>query len=49
MQGLSKSGTPIGTNDSAIAGHAIAAACTPVTDIVRELGRVTGLAYEDWA
>ena len=48
MQELSKSGTPIGSNDSAIAGHAIATACTLVTNNVREFGRVTGLAYEDW-
>lgn len=49
MQRLSKAGTPIGPNDSAIAGHAMAAACTLVTNNVREFGRVTGLAYEDWA
>lgn len=49
MQGLSKAGKPIGQNDSAIAGHAIAAACTLVTNNVREFGRVTGLAYEGWA
>ena len=49
MQSLSKSGTPIGLNDSAIAGHAIAAACTLITNNVREFGRVAGLAHEDWA
>ena len=49
MQRLGKAGTPIGPNDSAIAGHAIASACTLVTNNVREFGRVTGLAYEDWA
>jgi len=46
MQRLGKAGTPIGPNDSAIAGHAIAAACT---NNVREFGRVKGLAYDDWA
>lgn len=49
MQGLGKTGTPIGPNDSAIAGHAIAAACTLITNNVREFGRVAGLAHEDWA
>lgn len=49
MQSLSKSGTSIGPNDSAIAGHAIAAACTLITNNVREFGRVAGLAHEDWA
>ncbi len=49
MRELSKAGTPIGPNDTAIAGHAIATACTLVTNNVREFGRVPGLVYEDWA
>lgn len=45
---LTKAGTPIGENDTAIAGHAIASGCTLVTNNVREFGRVVGLVYEDW-
>lgn len=45
---LSKAGTPIGANDSAIAGHAIATGSTLVTNNVREFGRVPGLIFEDW-
>jgi len=45
---LTKAGTPIGPNDTAIAGHAIASGCTLVTNNVREFSRVTGLVYEDW-
>jgi len=48
MRELSKAGTPIGPNHTAIAGHAIATACTLVTNNVREFGRVPGLVYEDW-
>lgn len=48
MQALAKAGTPIGANDSAIAGHAIASASTLVTNNVREFSRVPGLVYEDW-
>jgi tRNA(fMet)-specific endonuclease VapC len=48
MRVLTKAGTPIGSNDTAIAGHAIATGCTLVTNNVREFGRVHGLAYEDW-
>ncbi|MCG5494245.1 type II toxin-antitoxin system VapC family toxin [Ectothiorhodospira variabilis] len=48
MRELSKSGTPIGPNDTAIAGHAISSACTLVTNNVREFGRVPGLVHEDW-
>jgi tRNA(fMet)-specific endonuclease VapC len=46
---LTEAGTPIGDNDTAIAGHALAAGCTLVTNNVREFGRVPGLEYEDWA
>jgi len=48
MRELSNAGTPIGPNDTAIAGHAIAEGCTLVTNNVREFGRVPGLVYEDW-
>lgn len=45
---LAENGTPIGANDTAIAGHAIAENCTLVTNNVREFSRVSGLRYEDW-
>lgn len=40
--------TPIGNNDTAIAGHAIAADCVLVTNNTREFQRVEGLKLEDW-
>lgn len=45
---LTEAGLIIGQNDTAIAGHAIAAGCTLVTNNVREFSRVPGLSYEDW-
>lgn len=48
MRQLNAAGTPIGPNDTAIAGHAIAIACTLVTNNVREFSRVPALVYEDW-
>lgn len=48
MRDLTSAGTPIGPNDTAIAGHAIASGCTVVTNNVREFGRIKGLLYEDW-
>ncbi|UII70338.1 type II toxin-antitoxin system VapC family toxin [Pseudomonas sp. HN11] len=45
---LTEMGLVIGQNDTAIAGHAIAAGCILVTNNVREFSRVTGLSYEDW-
>jgi tRNA(fMet)-specific endonuclease VapC len=45
---LSESGTPIGANDAAIAGHAIAESCILVTNNVREFERVVELRFEDW-
>ncbi|RAU33383.1 type II toxin-antitoxin system VapC family toxin [Pseudomonas sp. RIT411] len=48
MRQLNTAGTPIGPNDTAIAGHAIAIGCTLVTNNVREFSRVPGLVYEDW-
>ena len=45
---LMTKGTPIGSNDTAIAGHAIATDCVLVTNNTREFSRVDGLKYEDW-
>ncbi len=45
---LSKKGTPIGHNDTMIAGHAIAENCILVTNNSREFERVVGLNIEDW-
>ncbi|HAJ2683570.1 TPA: type II toxin-antitoxin system VapC family toxin [Escherichia coli] len=45
---LAADGTPIGPNDTAIAGHAIAAGAVLVTNNVREFARVPGLVLEDW-
>lgn len=45
---LATAGIPIGANDTAIAGHAIAANCILVTNNLREFSRVKGLAVEDW-
>ena len=45
---LMAKGTPIGNNDTAIAGHAIAAGCRLVTNNTREFSRVSGLDLEDW-
>nr|WP_205905351.1 type II toxin-antitoxin system VapC family toxin [Collimonas pratensis] len=46
---LAKAGTPIGINDAAIAGHAIASGSVLVTNNIKEFRRVPGLIYEDWA
>lgn len=45
---LRLAGTPIGPNDTAIAGHAIAAGAVLVTNNTREFERVPGLILEDW-
>lgn len=45
---LSRAGTPIGNNDAAIAGHAIASRSVLVTNNIREFKRVPGLILEDW-
>jgi tRNA(fMet)-specific endonuclease VapC len=45
---LESLGTPIGGNDTAIAGHALSQSCTLVTNNVGEFSRVPGLKVEDW-
>lgn len=45
---LAAGGTPIGPNDTAIAGHAIAAGAILVTNNTRKFTRVAGLKLEDW-
>ncbi|EAA8634497.1 type II toxin-antitoxin system VapC family toxin [Salmonella enterica subsp. enterica] len=45
---LRLAGTPIGPNDTAIAGHAIAAGAILVTNNVKEFAPVPGLVPEDW-
>jgi len=45
---LMAKGTPIGNNDTAIAGHAIATDCVLITNNTREFQRVEGLKFEDW-
>jgi tRNA(fMet)-specific endonuclease VapC len=45
---LTAKGTPIGGNDTMIAGHAIAADCVLVTNNLREFARADGLRAEDW-
>jgi tRNA(fMet)-specific endonuclease VapC len=45
---LSDNGIPIGANDNAIAGHAIAVGCVLVTNNTKEFARVKGLSIEDW-
>lgn len=41
-------GSPISANDTAIAGHAIAAECVLVSNNTREFSRVKDLLLEDW-
>ena len=43
-----QAGTPIGPNDTEIAGHAIAVGAILVTNNTREFERVPGLKLEDW-
>ncbi|EPM3563867.1 TPA: type II toxin-antitoxin system VapC family toxin [Escherichia coli] len=45
---LRLAGTPIGPNDTAIAGHTIAAGAVLVTRKEEEFVRVPGLVLEDW-
>jgi tRNA(fMet)-specific endonuclease VapC len=46
---LAATGTPIGGNDTAIAGHALSVGAILVTNNIREFRRVPGLVFEDWA
>ncbi len=46
---LEKKGTPIGSLDMMIAGHAISVDCTLVTNNVRGFSRVDGLKIDNWA
>jgi tRNA(fMet)-specific endonuclease VapC len=46
---LGAKGTPIGGNDTMIAGHALAAECVLVTNNTREFSLVPGLRVEDWS
>lgn len=45
---LTAAGTPIGPNDTAIAGHAVAADAILVTNNTREFARIPNLVLEDW-
>ena len=45
---LSDKGTPIGNNDTMIAGHAVSANSVLVTNNKREFERVPDLEIEDW-
>ncbi len=45
---LRLAGTPIGPNDTAITGHAIAAGAVLVTNNTGEFERVPCLTLEDW-
>jgi len=45
---LHKAGTPIGSMDAMIAGHAIAAGAVFVTNNGRHFSRVAGLSIENW-
>ncbi len=45
---LRRAGTPIGSNDTLIAGQALALNATLVTNNTREFARVPGLQLEDW-
>lgn len=47
-QDLAAKGTPIGSNDTMIAGHALASGCMLVTNNTREFAGVEGLRFEDW-
>ncbi|GAH16126.1 unnamed protein product [marine sediment metagenome] len=46
---LAEKGAPIGSNDSMIAGNALAADCILVTNNTREFSRVQCLRLENWA
>lgn len=46
---LTAQGTPIGNNDAAIAGHALATGCVLITNNTSEFARVPRLSIENWA
>ena len=46
---LHRAGTPIGSMDTMIAGHAIALGTVLVTNNERHFSRVSGLRIENWA
>lgn len=46
---LQQKGTPIGSMDALIAGHALATDKTLVTNNLKEFKRVAGLKTENWA
>ncbi len=46
---LEKKGTPIGSLDMMIIGHAMSMGCTMVTNNVKEFSRVPDLKIENWA
>lgn len=46
---LSDLGTPIGNNDTMIAGHAVSEGCILVTNNRKEFERVPDLEIEDWS
>jgi tRNA(fMet)-specific endonuclease VapC len=46
---LHRSGTPIGTMDAMIAGHALAEQAVLVSNNGRHFERVVGLKVEDWS
>ncbi len=46
---LHKAGTPIGSMDAMIAGHAMATGAVLVTNNARHLSRVAGLPVENWS
>ena len=45
---LNDNGTPIGNNDTMIAGHAKSLNCVLVTNNTKEFNRISGLLIEDW-
>ncbi len=46
---LHKTGTPIGSMDAMIAGHAVATGAVLVTNNARHFSRVAGLNFENWS
>ena len=45
---LSDKGTPIGANDTAIAGHSISSACVLVTNNTKEFELIPNIQLENW-